>query len=325
MEKSNFDRLLERYMKDQVSEEEKNKIEAWLDSAKTKNKKNFTWEKADEEELFRKITSKLDNIDEIVAYKPKKGKGRAISNNGLLGIAAALVLLIVASYIIWNSTTDAPVFQQTSSVPEVDKVILNDGTIVWLRKESKLTYYETQDKTERHARLTGEGLFEVTKDASRPFIIDCGEIKLKVLGTSFNLKIDKDGVVEVEVLTGKVNLSSPANKEGIDVEPNNKVIYDGKGLSEKATIDHAEIDRIIVRTEYDMRFKNEGMDQIMTRIEKKFNVTFKVDNAQLKKCTITADFTDHSLESTLQIISEVLDIEYKINGSEVVITGAGCK
>ena len=109
------------------------------------------------------------------------------------------------------------------------------------------------------------------------------------------------------------------------VEPNNKVIYDGKGLSEKATIDHAEIDRIIVRTEYDMRFKNEGMDQIMTRIEKKFNVTFKVANAQLKKCTITADFTDHSLESTLQIISEVLDIEYKINGSEVVITGAGCK
>jgi hypothetical protein len=51
----------------------------------------------------------------------------------------------------------------------------------------------------------------------------------------------------------------------------------------------------------------------------------KVANPQLNKCRITADFTDQSLEKTLAMISELLDIEYTINGSTVAITGNGCK
>ena len=324
MEKSNFDRLLERYMEDQVTEEEKTKIEAWLDSNKAKNGRHFIWTKEDEEELFKKITGRLDTVEEIVEYRPKEDKIRSIQVNRWLAIAATLLLLVAVSYVVWDLIDNRSTTQQVAAINDIDKVILNDGTIVWLHKDSKLIYFENQDKSERHAELVGEGLFEVAKDASRPFIIDCGEIKVKVLGTSFNLKTGK-GTIELKVLTGKVNLSSATNKEGIDVEPNNKVIYAGKGDLEKVSMDKTEVNTLAMRTEYNMQFKNAAMDQIINKIERKFDVKFKVDNKQVNKCKITADFTDHSLESTLRMISEVLDFEYEINGSTVTVTGSGCK
>lgn len=311
-------------MQDQVTSEEKTKIEAWLDSNKARNGRYFIWTKEDEEVLFRKITANLDNIDEIVTYRAKEGKTRLFHSRPLLAIAATVLLLLTISYLIWNTIGNAPATQQATAINDIDKVILNDGTIVWLRQASKLIYFENPDKTERHAELTGEGLFEVAKDASRPFIINCGAMKVRVLGTSFNLRINKE-TIELKVLTGKVKLSSTDDEEGIVVEPNSKVIYSGKGDIEKITMDENDVQTITASTEYNMQFQNTTMDQIIYRIEKKFNVNIKVDNAKIKKCKITADFTDRSLESTLQMISEVLDFEYEINGSAVSIIGSGCK
>ena len=49
-----------------------------------------------------------------------------------------------------------------------------------------------------------------------------------------------------------------------------------------------------------------------------------IEKGQAGQCRITADFTDHSLESTLQMITEVLDVEYARNGNAVIISGRGC-
>lgn len=322
MEKSNFNLLLERYLTGQVTEEEKTKIEAWLDSTKAKGSGTFVWSKEDEEILFKKITANLNNVDEIVAFEPNQQKVPSIYSNRWLRAAAALLLLAVASYVIWVAVyTKSHILHPTVTL---EKMILTDGSIVWLHPKSKLTYREKPDHTERHAELTGEGLFEVAKDASRPFIINCGKITVKVLGTSFDLKAGKDGI-ELKVLTGRVSLSSQEDKTGIVVEPNKKVIYTGtRGITE-ITMNDTEVAALTASTEYNMKFSGTAMDKIIGRIEKKFNVHFLVDNKDLFACRITADFTDHSLDNTLQMISEVLDFRYTIEGSTVTVRGGGCK
>ena len=322
MEKSNFDRLLKRYLEDRVSEEEKTKIEAWLDSNKTKNDRNFIWEKEDEEILFQKITSNLDNVDEIVEFRPGQSNEKRIHINQWIKMAATVLLLLTVSYAIWHSVNTKPAVHQTIATSDIEKVILNDGTIVWLHKESKLIYYE---KTEgiRQVSLVGEGLFEVAKDASRPFTISCGDVIVKVVGTSFSLKTGEESI-ELKVLTGKVNLSSSTDKAGVDVEPNEKVIYKNNGDIKKISMEESDISAITARTEYNMQFKNTTMESVIERIEKKFNIDVVVDNTQVNKCRITADFTDHSLEKTLVMIAELLEIDYTIKGSTVTITGKGC-
>jgi transmembrane sensor len=67
-------------------------------------------------------------------------------------------------------------------------VQLTDGTKVWLNSESTLQYPVRFDVHERTVTLTGEGYFEVAKDASRPFQVQVGKETLRVLGTHFNVR-----------------------------------------------------------------------------------------------------------------------------------------
>jgi len=323
MKKTNFNRLLKRYLNGQVSEEERRKLEAWLDVMKTAEGSTLELEEEDEERLFRKITSNITNVEEVIAFRPQGSKMRTLLSNHWFQFAAAFVLLLAVSYTIWYVTDRQSSPQEVIAKNDIEKVILNDGTIVWLHKDSKLTYFQKAGGGDRHATLAGEALFEVAKDPDKPFTISCGTVSLKVLGTSFSLKTS-DERIELKVLTGKVHLSSEINKAGVNVAPNEKVIYTSNGLIEKIKLDAVDITAITARTEYDMHFTNTTMDLVAEKIEKKFNVELTVENKQLNKCRITADFTDHSLDTTLKMISELLEIGYTINRSTVVITGKGC-
>lgn len=310
MEKSNFDTLMERYLTDQVTEEEKVKIEAWLNVLKTDNA-DLELTREEEEKLYQKIKGNL-GIDHDFAKSLHKKNSLFSSLQWPLGIAAVLVILTV-SFIIWNSSSDGV----------VDKMILTDGSLVWIRGESKLVYYEKPGEQIRYADFTGEALFEIAKDPSRPFLIKCGTATIKVLGTSFNLKSDKNGL-EVEVLTGKVNISSQADSIGVDVTPNQKVIYRTSGPATSDVLTDDERREAVKSTEYEMMFEGATVETVLRRIEKKFNVNLK-SNSEINNCKVTADFTDHSLEGTLAVLSDILDFKYTINGKEVTISGGGCK
>jgi len=66
------------------------------------------------------------------------------------------------------------------------------------------------------------------------------------------------------------------------------------------------------------------MHTVLGRIQSKFEVTVVVADPEVNACRITADFTDRSLDATLEMISEILDIHYKVNGKSVAISGKGC-
>lgn len=321
MKKSNLDRLLQRYLTGQISEQERIKLEAWLDVKKTDEGTNFVLDEADEEKLFQKITSNIDNVEDVISFRPGHQEDKKIFSMRWIRIAATILLLAAGSYTTWFIATRQEI-HETIARADIEKVILEDGTIVWLKRESRLTYFEEKGGI-RQASLVGEGLFEVAKDPERPFIISCGTVTVKVVGTSFNLKTGEQGV-EIKVLTGKVNLSLGADKTGVDVEPNEKVIYSNHGEMKKITLDKTELSAIIERTEYNMDFRNTTMESVIDKIEKKFNVEVVVVDTRVNTCRITADFTDHSLERTLVLISEFLEIDYEIKGNTVTITGKGC-
>ncbi len=319
MEKSDFDRLLLRYLKDEVSEQEKIKLEAWLEVMKTEDPATLELSKEDEDKLFRKISGNLNNLKEVVAFRPGKEKKVPISQ-WVLRIAASVLILSSVAYAVWQITGKQQHIQEIVTKNGVEKIILNDGTLVWLRNESKLVYYEKLGT--RYTELNGDALFEVAKDASRPFMIQCGDVTIKVVGTSFNLKTS-DHTVELKVLTGRVNLSSEKEKVSFTVEPNEKVIYqDGK--TEKLIMDQQEILSVTANTEYNMQFANATMKEVVQRLEDKFNVKITLTDKRIGACHITADFTDHALESALNMISEVLTLAYTRKGDTITITGRGC-
>jgi ferric-dicitrate binding protein FerR (iron transport regulator) len=320
MEKSEFDRLLERYLNDDVTEQERKKIEAWLEVSKTKAGGDVELSKEAEDRLFREITGNLEGLDELVASaRPSK---RVDYSHWILRIAAAVLLLAVIAYGVRYVQQEHTAGESVVAT-RVDKLILNDGSLVWLRGDSKLVYYEKADEGIRYSELQGEALFEVAKDPERPFVIKCGDVRLKVLGTSFSVKTGGDQV-ELKVLTGKVNLSDERSELTVDVAPNEQVTYRA-GVIEKHTLTKEVVAAVIENTEYDMEFSDVPMDEVFRRIEKKFDVRVRFGNTGIARCRITADLTDQSLESTLQMVTEVLAVEYSRRGREITFTGAGCK
>ncbi|RYY93322.1 MAG: hypothetical protein EOO11_19915, partial [Chitinophagaceae bacterium] len=68
------------------------------------------------------------------------------------------------------------------------RVLLPDSTVVWLNAGSRLTYTEGFGVSHRRTELTGEAFFDVTHNASLPFIIQTRDVRIRVLGTAFNVK-----------------------------------------------------------------------------------------------------------------------------------------
>lgn len=318
MENSNLDKLLKRYVTGQVSEEEKIKIETWLEVRKTENV-NEDLSKEDEERLFQKIISKEDSIVEIQEFQ------RRTSVTGwIFRIAAGLLVMALVSYLGWNLGTKDSGVTQIASVEGIEKVILNDGSLVWLKGKTELIYYKDPKEGIRYSELKGEALFEIAKDPDHPFVIQCGEVKLQVVGTSFSVKTGNDSL-ELKVLTGTVNLFSGTSKLSIDVASNKKILYTGNGKIQRLPLARAEASAVVENTEYNMQFNNTSLDQIVRQLQKKFDVVINIENTSAASCNITVDLTDQSLENSMRMITEVLDVEYHKNGNSITVSGQGCR
>jgi len=264
MEESNFDRLLHRYLHDQLTPQEKTKFTAWINLLQKENAGDLELSPADQEKLFQRITSNTDSIEDVIALYPKKPLLKRIFANQWAQIAAMVIIMLSASLFTWDALRNKNADLTQSSSKE--KVILNDGTLVWIQTGSKFLYYEKDG--ERHAELIGQALFEVAKIPDRPFIIACGSINVMVLGTSFSLKTGEQQV-ELNVFTGKVSLTSMQDKVGVDVTPNEKVIYTTTGEVERSVIDGGDISALTADTEYNMKFRSESMKNVIKSIARR--------------------------------------------------------
>lgn len=302
-----------RYLTNEVTEEERLKIEAWLDSIKDNQADDYEMSDAEAQQLFEKIKTKQNNIREITSFKPESIR----KQNRLLfvRIAAVVALFVCAGYLLWLLPN-----QQSVSVERaaVNKIILNDGSLVWVNADSKLAYHETP--TGRFAELTGEALFEVTKDSLRPFMVNYKDVQVRVVGTSFRLTTGDS--VELIVLTGNVNFSTQ-QQAGINVTPNQRAVYKDETFV-KYALNTEVVGTVIANTEYDMNFTNATFTEVITRLSKKFDVTISLANPEMKSCHLNLDITDQSLESSLHLISTVLNVEYDIADKNITISGSGC-
>ena len=74
-----------------------------------------------------------------------------------------------------------------------------------------------------------------------------------------------------------------------------------------------------------MHFEDVRLQEIVNRIEDKFNVTVIAENVALYECLVSVDLTDQSLKNTLYLISGTLDVQYQQQGRTIVLKGGECR
>jgi ferric-dicitrate binding protein FerR (iron transport regulator) len=319
MQDKEFEKLIDLYLKDQLSMEEKFRVEEWL--------RHITDEQAFDSltALEKQDTQKRTYHELINKIKPVQSKRGAfiVYMRPWLKVASCIVLIGVVIFVFNGRLKEIFGMQQYTSVSNstghITKSILSDGTIVWLKGNSKLSFPVNFKGDLRKVDLDGEALFEVAKDPRHPFIIHCGNLTTWVLGTSFNIK-RTNNKIEVDVLTGRVFLSS-ANAAAITLHPHQKGVYfELKKTIKQESHPIQEVASLTKGTEYNMFFNDATIEDVLQRTEKKFEVKITYKASRAGNTRITADFTDQSLINTMNMMCEALNLDYKIKEHSVTVT-----
>ncbi|HEY9047235.1 MAG TPA: FecR domain-containing protein [Ohtaekwangia sp.] len=144
-------------------------------------------------------------------------------------IAASILVLIIATYILWPSRhiyqakTDEVIL---TAGEQVLTVYLPDSSRVWLNRHSRISYPKNFNTATRNVTLDGEGYFLVKRNASKPFTVATRSTATVVLGTSFNVK-EEDSLTTLTVAEGKVRFSSAETEanNAVQVTPNEQATY----------------------------------------------------------------------------------------------------
>ena len=93
------------------------------------------------------------------------------------------------------------------------KIVLADGSEVFLYADSKLTYPSHFVGKERRVVLRGQAYFRVAKDAAHPFIIHTEDFEARVLGTELNVCSYGKGNGHVALVNGSVMVKHASSKD----------------------------------------------------------------------------------------------------------------
>ena len=141
-----------------------------------------------------------------LAPRPRARHSRAATAFAALSICACALLAG------WGWTTynrvDTASFQAV--LGQVQAAPLADGSQAILSSDSRIDV--RLSRRERRIDLArGEAIFDVAKDAGRPFVVDAGERQVVAVGTRFSVRRDADEL-RVVVTEGTVRLQSPAGR-----------------------------------------------------------------------------------------------------------------
>lgn len=215
---------------------------------------------------------------------------------------------------------------------QIIRKVLADGTKIWLNGQSTIEFPTTFSKDSiREVFLNGEAFFEVAHNKEKPFIVHTSSIDIKVLGTSFNVKAySNEKTIETTLLKGKVRIEPQPDAggravAGVELKPNQRAVFN-KG-SKMIDIEEVNADSTASWKQKRMVFDRESLDNVITQLERWYDIKIHVDNRGELDCKLTATIENESLEDVLRLmeLSQSHKIEYKIVGRDVFIEGSLCR
>lgn len=194
------------------------------------------------------------------------------------------------------------------------KLILPDGTKVWLNSESTIRFPLSFGSTERKVFVSGETYFEVAKDKARPFRVEANGMMIEALGTQFNINAYNDEIVTQATLTeGSIKVTA-GNQQQILI-PGEQAVLDGARL----TSQKIEVADIVAWKNNEFKFHNTSLDIIMRQVARWYDaeVIFKDKIDVHLNATIERGVPVSKL---LKLLEATGHVKFKIEENKIIVT-----
>lgn len=209
------------------------------------------------------------------------------------------------------SKFSAPIRQTVlvASDESVASFTLPDSTKIWMNRGSRLSYTDSYGILERKVSLDGEGFFEVSKDASRPFVVKMNnDTEVKVLGTSFNaLAYRGSDRTEVILKSGSLQVSDSQSDENIILRPDQMYVKEN-GTTE---ISHVNATDCCRWYEHRLVFDNMMIQDILSNLSHKYQIPFVLKARNLERKRMSLTVRDESAEEILDVLSFLLPAKWE--------------
>ena len=272
---------------------------------------------------FYTIPGKLQKLDVSKAYL-KLNTGEVIELDKYQGmmIREDSVRIANADYTLkysYDSIVPIEVKYDTLMIPRGSEysIVLTDGTKVFLNAGSEIYYPVAFSGDRREVGLKGEAYFEVAKDESRPFFVQAGDIRIRVLGTAFNVtSYPERERIETTLEQGRIQITN--GKEQIDVVPGEQVVYNKKNNLFEVKF----IDTKLYTSWKDGYYKFDQMtlEEIMETLALWYDLNVFYANAEVKSLEFTGRLRRYDrVERLFKKIEQTDLVEFELNGKNVVI------
>ena len=323
MDKIYYKELIEKYFDGNITDAEIKELSDWI-----KNDRHLQnwWEeefsKSDaginpvlRDKLFARIKEQTQGKEETQG----KEKPRTIRMNPWKWAAAIVFPICIAFftyYLVDSSQTVGAPFIVKADKGDKATIELPDGTNVVLNSASQLSYLNNFGENGRRVQLNGEAYFKVAHDEKRAFIVQVGDLEVKVLGTSFNVSAYEDAKdVTVVLLEGKVGVY--AQKISHIMKPGDKIEYNK--ATHKITATQVHPTDYIEWTKGNMYFEKESLENIMKTLSRIYDVEIRFDSNKLPNEYFTGTIPGGGIQNALNILMLTSPFYYEMDGSVIVL------
>lgn len=363
-----YNDLIIRFCKGDISNSETQQLNQWI-NRNSENKRIFTeirvsWMASAQLQKSNSDDTQgaLNKLDRIIAQRQAKKFIIGFQMKRFIRIAAVFLILIslssVTTYFVFKNRFNTSMVHQKGLISVIAPLgakaitILPDGSKVWLNAGSQITYESEYGKKTRSLDLIGEAYFDVAKDAEHPFIVNTPELKIRALGTRFNVKAyPEEKAVFATLEEGRIDVQvvkSISRTKRVVLSPNESIVFQ----KETKTIERSEADEVVknvaqeisgnriesikateikiiknVNTELFTSWKeerwiieNESLENLAPMLERRYNVKIVFKDADLKKFKFTGSIQNETIEQIVNALGLTAPVNYTINKDTVVLT-----
>lgn len=196
------------------------------------------------------------------------------------------------------------------------KLVLEDGTKVWLNSETELSYPSSFSGDKREVTLVGEAFFEVTPNKEKPFWVNTNGMSVRVLGTSFNVcSYQGSENTSTTLVQGSVAVRTADGVEKTMI-PSERLAYNKK--SNQVSVEKVDTELYTSWINGVYIFKNAPLEEILEKLQRwyDFSIVYQDETLKHTRFSLTAD-RKTNIDKLLEVINYTSDVKLEKQGKSI--------
>lgn len=321
--------IINKYLTGQCSEEEIVEVNAWMKESEENARQLFRMEEiyhlgkfnqyADRQQMARAEKQLYKKLDE-----EKRKQNKILRMHRWMKYAAMIAVILVigggSGYWLYQNGNNQHMMVAVANEGIVKEIILPDGTKVWLNNSATLKYPREFSEKARNVYLDGEAYFEVTKNRHKPFTVQSDAMRVRVLGTTFNFKCDKNyRIAEVTLIEGEIEVKGNKEEGQIILAPGQRAELNKN--NGRLTVKQVDAKMDAVWHDNLIPFQKADIFTISKALERFYDIKIILSPGMRADKTYSGVLKKKStIESVLKSLQNSISIDYKIVGNNIFIS-----